>query len=50
MEDNKIFYIIESDFIVISIKFLLVIEMLHPNEQKESLIKFVTERLIYLLV
>lgn len=31
-EGKKIFYIMESDFIAISIKLLLVIEMLHPNE------------------
>lgn len=31
-QGNKIFYMIESDFIPISIKLLLVIEMLHPNE------------------
>lgn len=32
IEGNKIVHIIESDFIAISIKLLLVIEMLHPNE------------------
>lgn len=31
-EGNKIFYIIESDFIAISIKLFLVIELLHANE------------------